>query len=62
MFAEFRLEGQAGQWLQQRERWPWTQGCLETLAIPETADWGYLGQQERGVLGATVIMKSEHFS
>lgn len=31
-------------------------------AIPETADWGYLGQQERGVLGATMIMKSEHFS
>ena len=30
-------------------------------AVPETADWGYLGQQERGVLEATVIMKSEHF-
>ena len=31
-------------------------------AIPETADWGYLGQQEKGVLGATMITKSEHFS
>lgn len=30
-------------------------------AVPETADWGYLGQQERGVLEATVIMKSERF-